>query len=312
MNITLFNYHTKDFFMATPSSQAAITKATFIGLIAPLLWSTYPTLTYIIGEMPPFQLLTIGFTVSFITSLFIWKFRKTPLKKMFNQPLKYWFIGILGILGFNSFYILSLYFAPRAEAFLLTSIWPFLALIMSAIFLKEKLHKHHIIGCVMGVIGIYFIAVNKGVELEGGTHIYGYIAAIIAAFIWAIYSLVLRANPFPQAEFIGSICGATAIGALILHTSLESWVPVTTDQYLPLILIGVGSMGLSYYCWNYGVQHGDLRSLNNLVYLGHFSTISLLMLVGQAKLTFTLVSAFVFIIGGALIGSSSLFAKHKK
>lgn len=297
----------------TNSTDSATVKATFIGTIAPLLWSTYPTLTYLIGEaMPPFQLLTLGFSISFALSLVIWKAKRIAIKEMFVQPLKYWVVGIFGILGFNCFYILALYLMPKAEAFLITSIWPMMALIMGAIFLKEPLRRHHIIGCIMGFGGIYLIAKNRGLDFDAGDHLLGYAAALTAALIWSVYSLILRVNPLPKPEFIGTICGATAVGSAILHMMFEPSVPVSSSQLLPLILIGIGSMGLSYYCWNHGVQYGDLRSLNTMVYLGHFTTVGLLMLVGQAHLTPTLMGAFILIIGGAFIGSSGLFKRKKK
>ncbi len=287
------------------------TTATFIGLIAPLLWSTYPALTLMIGKMPAFQLLTIGFGVSFFMSLIIWKIRKQSVLSILKQPLKYWAIGIFGILGFNSFYITALYHAPAAEAFLLTSIWPLLALILDAILLKERLRTNHIIGCLLGFSGIFCIAINKGMSVPDSDHIIGYAAAFTAACIWASYSLLLKRNPFPKPEFIGGICGASAIGTAILHFLLESNVPVVSEQILPLILMGAGSLGISYYCWNYGTQYGDLRALSSLVFLGHFSTIGLLMLSGHATLTSMLVIAFTLIISGAFVGSMGLFAKPK-
>lgn len=287
-------------------------QATFIGLIAPLLWSSYPTLTFLAGDIPPFQMLTMGFSVAFFMSLCIWIKRKKSILSIIKQPAKYWVIGLFGILGFNSFYTLALTHAPRAESFLITSIWPLLALLLGAVTLKEKLHANHIFGCLLGFAGIYLIAMNKGASLDDGVHLFGFIAACTAACIWAGYSILCRLNPFPAAEFMGAISAGCAIGCLILHLALETTVFPNVSQFTPIFLAGVGSMGISYYCWNYGVQYGDLRALSSLSYLGHFTTIGFLMMVDQATLTFILVGAFTLIIGGAMVGSAGLFIKRKK
>ncbi len=286
--------------------------ATFIGLLAPVFfWPIYPSLTAFIDNLPAFQLLTIGFFFSFGLSLIIWKIKKLSFLAVLKQPLHYWVIGIFGIFGFNSCYLLSLQHAPPANAFLITATWPLLAILLNTIVFKERLHLHHIIACILSLIGILCIALNDGIERASSNHTFGYVLALSAAFIWATYSLLIKRHPFPKAEFIGGICGACAVSSLLFHYLLENTVSVIPTQLFPIALIGIGPLGLAYYCWNYGAQYGDIRTLSILSFLGHFLTISLLVLVGKAHFTPMLITACSLIISSALIGSSGLLKKLK-
>jgi drug/metabolite transporter (DMT)-like permease len=263
------------------------------------------------GPIPPFQLLSIGFTIATLLSLCIWKITNVSIISLLKTPAKYWAIGIFGIFFFNSFYISAMQYAPPAEVFLLTAVWPLIAIILDAVVLKERLRISHIVGCLLGLCGIVLIALSKGASNPDSAYIIGYIFSFLAAVVWASYSILLKRTPYPTGAFTGCISGACMVGMTLLHLLLETSIMITQEQWLPILLIGLGSLGVSYYCWNYGTQYGDLRTLSSLVFVGHFSAIGLLIAFGYTTLTLTLVIAFLCIIGGAFIGSIGLFLSPK-
>lgn len=283
--------------------------STFIGLCAPLLWSIYPVLLLSMGGVPPFEVLAMGFSISFVMSLVLWQLRGKSIRRIICQPMRYWFVGIGGILGFNSLYTMALMSAPPAEAFLVAATWPLISLLLDAWMLKERLRNNHIIGCLLGFSGLTVIAVARGADAPDIHHLLGYLAALIAAVIWAAYSVTIKRKPFPEPEFIGAICGGVAVGAGILHLLLEPSVVLHFQQWWRLLLIGIGPVGVAYYCWNHGVAKGDLRALSSLAFLGHFSTTGLLIFFGYAQFSWQIAVAFSLIIGGAFVGSLGLFLK---
>ncbi len=286
-------------------------KATLIGFIAPLLWSIYPVLSVAIGQVPPLEIVSIAFFTSFCCSLVILFIRKSSLKNTFYQPFKYWLIGVGGICGFNVLYIFALQSGPPAEIFLMVVSWPIFAIIFSSLILKEILRPWHIAGCALGFSGIIFIAWQQGFSGFEFAHLKGYIAALAAAIIWALYSVLSRKYKNIPIDMVTAFCGATTVIAVILHFNLETTVSLSFYQLLLIFIIGMGPSCLAYYVWNHGVKNGDIRVLSSISFIGHFIALSLLVLAGYSEFKWQTAIACALIVGGAITGSLGMFMKGR-
>lgn len=287
------------------------TKATLIGCIAPLLWATFPSLSMAIGKIPPFQLMFITFGISFILSLILWTTQGHNPLAVLKKPVKYWLIGIFGIFGFNAVYVTCLKLGPPAEVFLVTSMWPILAIILNSFVSNEPLRPWHIIGSLMAFFGITLIAFQHDSAEFRFEYLWRYAGAFVAASIWASYSVLNRKTEGMPDNLVGGFCGATAILAFICHILFEQTVPLSLDKIPFLLAIGLGPVGISYYAWSFGTKYGDMRALSILSFCGIFLSISLLLLFGYTAFNWDLAAAAVFIIGGAAIGSFGLLKKDR-
>src|SRR6185437_10198097 len=164
--------------------------ATLIGLTAILMWSLLAVMTVATGKIPAFQLAAMTFAIGAVTCALRWIGRTEALKAL-RQPPVAWIVGVGGLFGYHALYFLSLRFAPPAEAGLLNYLWPLLIVLFSSLLPGERLAAHHVIGAVLGLAGTVLLFAGNSDSFSPG-QIPGLVAAFIAAFVWATYSVLSR------------------------------------------------------------------------------------------------------------------------
>src|SRR5579872_887682 len=165
--------------------------ATLIGLTAILMWSLLAALTVATGKIPAFQLAAMTFAVGAVVGLLTLIGRGQAIGAL-CQPRLAWIVGVGGLFGYHALYFLALRFSPPAEAGLLNYLWPLLIVLFSLFLPGERLAAHHLIGALLGLAGtvLLFAGGNRSGFVEG--QIPGLVAAFIAAFVWATYSVMSR------------------------------------------------------------------------------------------------------------------------
>src|SRR6201994_396865 len=190
--------------------------ATLIGLTAILMWSLLSVMTVATGTIPAFQLAAMTFAIGGTVGLLPWIGRPGALKAL-GQPPVAWVVGVGGLFGYHALYFLALRFAPPAEAGLLNYLWPLLIVLFSSLLPGERLKAHHIVGALLGLAGtILLFAGNTSVHFEQG-QIAGLIAAFVAAFVWAAYSVMSRKLKAVPTDAVAGFCLATALLAAGIH-----------------------------------------------------------------------------------------------
>ncbi|MEH2511686.1 drug/metabolite transporter (DMT)-like permease [Nitrobacteraceae bacterium AZCC 1564] len=280
--------------------------ATLVGLAAIVMWSLLAALTVATGRVPPFQLLAMTFAIGACIGPLTWLWRPGAVAAL-RQPALVWAVGVGGLFGYHALYFLALRLAPPAEAGLLNYLWPLLIVLLSSLLPGERLAPHHIIGAILGFAGtILLFAGNNGSDVNAG-YIPGFIAAFIAAFVWAGYSVMSRKLAAVPTDAVAGFCLATAALAAGMHTLLEVTVwPETSGQWLAIIALGVGPVGIAFFVWDIGMKRGDIRVLGAASYATPLLSTAFLIIAGFAKPTTTLAIAAALIAGGGLIAAKDM------
>jgi drug/metabolite transporter (DMT)-like permease len=283
--------------------------ATLIGLTAILMWSLLAVMTVATGKIPAFQLAAMTFAIGAVTCALRWIGRTEALKAL-RQPPVAWIVGVGGLFGYHALYFLSLRFAPPAEAGLLNYLWPLLIVLFSSLLPGERLAAHHVIGAVLGLAGtVLLFAGNSGSFSPG--QIPGLVAAFIAAFVWATYSVLSRRLKAVPTNAVAGFCAVTALLAALVHELIETTVwPETPLQWLAIIALGVGPVGAAFYAWDIGMKRGDIRVLGAASYATPLLSTMFLILAGFAKASTNLALAAVLIAGGGLIAAKDMVWKR--
>jgi drug/metabolite transporter (DMT)-like permease len=226
--------------------------ATLIGLIAILMWSLLAVATVSTGKTPAFQLAAMTFAIGALIGSFTWIGRRQAIHSM-RQPLLVWLIGVGGLFGYHALYFLALRFAPPAEAGLLNYLWPLLIVLFSSFLPGERLALHHIIGALSGLAGTVLLFVgNEHGAFEPG-QVPGLIAAFVAAFVWAGYSVMSRRFKAVPTDAVAGFCSVTALLAAIVHAFAEDTVwPERTLQWVALIGLGIWTGRCRFLCLGRG------------------------------------------------------------
>lgn len=282
-------------------------RATLIGFSAILMWSLLAVLTVLTGQVPPFQLLAMTFAVGGVFG--VARVAQQGALGALRQPLQVWALGVGGLFGYHALYFTALRLAPPAEAGLLNYFWPLLIVLFSGLLPGERLPLKSVAGGLLGFAGTIVLFLGKGLTLALD-HTAGYAAAVCAAFVWAGYSVLSRRLANVPTATVAGFCIATAVLAALAHMLTETTVwPQDVTQWLAVVLLGVGPVGIAFYVWDVGVKRGDIRLLGVASYAAPILSTAFLVLAGFAEARASLVLSALLISGGGLIAASGRTTK---
>lgn len=278
--------------------------ATAIGFIAILLWATLALFTSLTKGIPPFQLLFMSFFIGASINALWLTASKQLTRQAFAIPLSAWLLSVGGLFFYHFFYFNALSHAPEVEAGLIAYLWPLLIVLFSALLPNERLYWYHIAGVLVSFLGAVALIVLKdgqAVQLES-RYITGYLFALACALTWSLYSVFNRRfSRVPSSATVG-FCYLVAVLGLIAHLlSTETWTLPTLKQWLGVIGLGIGPVGLAFFVWDYGTKNGNIQLLGILSYFAPL--LSTLLLIGFTEATFSIgvVMGCLGIVLGALI-----------
>jgi drug/metabolite transporter (DMT)-like permease len=279
------------------------TSAIFLSLSTIILWSFLAFLVSKINHIPSSIIVGVALLIGGVVGMVKIREWKVPWKTLV--------VGIGGIFGYHYLYFSAFKYAPAIEASLMNYLWPLLIVLLSPLYLPGyRIRAHHLLGALSGLIGAVLIITGGRFSLDI-VNIRGYLLAAGAALVWSSYSLLTkRLPPFPSSA-VGSFCFFS--GLLSLSTYLlapgpsSSLIRLSAQDWIYLIILGLGPMGLAFFTWDMALKRGDPRIIGSLTYLTPLlSTINLIVLGGRI-MSVVSVLAMVLIIVGAVIGSLDLF-----
>ncbi|WP_316230269.1 DMT family transporter [Bradyrhizobium sp. SZCCHNR1051] len=285
--------------------------ATLIGLTAILMWSLLALLTVATGTIPAFQLAAMTFAVGGAVGL-LSVLRRPDGLQVLRQPARAWAVGVGGLFGYHALYFLALRFAPPAEAGLLNYLWPLLIVMFSAFLPGERLAVHHVVGAAIGLVGTALLLLGNGASFAA-SQLPGLAAAFVAAFVWAIYSVLSRRLKAVPTDAVAGFCLATSALAALVHVAVERTVwPDSPTQWLAVAGLGIGPVGAAFYAWDIGMKRGDIRVLGAASYATPLLSTAFLIVAGYARPSATIAVAALLIAGGGLVAAKDMFLLRKR
>ena len=277
-------------------------KGDLFALAAIVLWASLASLATSLSDIPPFLLTGIGLLIGSIISLPISGFKISRWK----VPPKTLLVGVYGLFGYHFMLFIALQSASAVEANLVNYLWPLLIVVLSPLFTKSlKLGAKHLVAALAGFSGAA-IAIYSSADVVGASGFsFGYIFALLAAIIWATYSLATTKLPSFSTAAVGLFAFVAGVLALVAHLVFESPVAISGSNWWLLVLLGIGPLGGAFYFWDAALKIGDPRRIGLLAFLTPLLSTTLLVLVQGRALSIELLIATVLIVGGALLGNRS-------
>jgi len=269
-------------------------------LAAIVLWATLAPMGSIIGNLPPFFVTGTGLLIGSVLALFVSRGQIAKLAVPLNTLL----VGVFGLFGFHAALFSALRLAPPVQANLVNYLWPLLIVVLAPLFFPgTSLRIRHVIAALIGFIGAALAILSGGEITSGG--LVGYLFALLAAIIWACYSLLTKKLPHFESSAVGVFALVSGILALFAHFLWETPVSPTSTQWLILFAMGLGPLGGAFYLWDIALKSGDPQRIGLLSFLTPLLSTTLLLLVTGRQLTWLLALSGALIIGAAYFGSRS-------
>jgi len=282
--------------------------ATLIGGTAVLMWGLLALFTTLTGQVPPFLLIALAFSIASGLVLIKWIVRRENIIRHLKQPSGAWLLAVSGLFGYHFFYFMALDNAPPVEAGLIAYMWPLLIVLFSALLPGERLRWWHVAGAIAGLGGaILLVTDGKGLDGFKSDYILGYLMAVACALTWSTYSVLNRRFRHVPTDTVGGFCAVTAILAMGAHLMFEQTVwPADTGEWLAVFGLGLLPVGAAFFTWDYGTKHGNIQVLGAFAYAAPLISTLVLISFGQGELTWTVAIACLLIVGGAALASKDL------
>lgn len=279
-----------------------MTRATFLGFSAILLWALLALLTVATQPVPPFLLSALSFAVGSAVGV-IWLTATGGWARLSAVPFSVYAFGTAGLFGYHALYFSALRLAPPAEAGLIAYLWPLLIVLLSGLLPGERLRTGHFIGALCGFAGAALL-IAPGLSSLSSEALPGYILALFCALTWSGYSVLSRRMGAVPTEAVTVFCIATALlsGGAHLLTEETLW-PAAPLGWAAVLALGLGPVGLAFYTWDVGMKRGNIQLLGVLSYAAPLLSTALLVLSGLAPATPRLALAALLITGGALLAA---------
>ncbi len=262
------------------------------------LWATLAPIGAILGDLPPFFVTGVGLLIGSLIAVLVARGKLSRLK----VAPKILLVGVYGLFGYHAALFAALQLAPAVQANLVNYLWPLLIVVLTPIFLPgTSLRAKHLIAAAVGFAGAALAITSGGAIAEGGQ--LGYLFALLAAIIWATYSLLTKRVSHFDSAAVGLFALVSGLLALAGHFVFEAPVAPSASQWLLLLVLGLGPLGGAFYLWDYALKNGDPQRIGLLSFLTPLLSTTLLLLVTGRDLTWLLAVSALLIIGGAVLGN---------
>jgi len=246
-------------------------KATLIGLLAILLWSSIVGLIKSVSEgFGPTGGAALIYSCSSVLLLFTVGF--PDIRKF---PRRYLIFGSLLFVCYELCLSLSLGFTHSSrqaiEVGMVNYLWPGMTIVLAVAVNRQKTSLLIIPGVLLAIVGICRVLGGDqgfsltGIETNIADNPLSYGLAFVGAIIWAIYCVVTK-------KIAG---GNNGITPFFILTALTLWVKFLFSPQPEFVLSGAVwlhlalaaiAMGGGYAAWNTGILHGNVTLLATASY----------------------------------------------
>lgn len=281
-------------------------RATLIGLIAIVLWSTMVGLIRAVSE----GLGAVGGAAMIYTLSGILLMLTVGFPDIRRFPRGYLLAGSILFVCYELCLALSLgYAGTRQQAIevgMVNYLWPSMTILFAILFNGQKTTFWVVPGLLLAIAGVcWVLGGEQGINLHDIrqnvlSSPLSYSLAFIGAFIWAAYCTVTR----KYAK------GSNGITLFILLTAATLWVKFLLSDHPPMqfsvpvvikLALTAIALGFGYAAWNTGILHGHVAVLAAASYFTPVLSSALAAVVLNAPLSFSFWQGAFMVCAGSLL-----------
>ena len=212
-----------------------ITKGILLMIISSLGFAVMTLFVKLAGDLPAVQKTFFRNIISAIIAFgFVMYHKESLFGKRENQSLLLWrsIFGTLGIIFF--FYAID--HLVLSDADMLNKMSPFLVIIFSAIFLKERVKPFQMITIIAAFVGMLFI-IKPSFSVDVVPYLVGLLSAVFAAAAYTFLRVLGNREKFYTVVFYFSFFSTV----ILLPFLIIFYEPMTWMQLTYLLLAGVAA-----------------------------------------------------------------------
>ena len=281
-------------------------KGHLAALLTVIIWgTTFISTKVLLADFQPIEILFFRFLMGLLALVIIYPRR---LKQTgFRREIVFIAAGLCGICLYYLLENIALTYTMASNVGVIISVAPFFTAILSHLFLKreEKLRANFFIGFFAAMFGIGLISFN-GASLQ--LNPIGDLLALLAAFLWACYSILTRKisdygyNTILTTRrifFYGLLFMIPALFLFDFKLDLSRFVnPV---YLLNILFLGLGASALCFVTWNFAVKVLGAVKTSIYIYLVPVITVAASVLIIHEPFTWITGTGTVLTLAGLFI-----------
>ncbi len=286
-----------------------IVKGYFLAIIAVFFWSFNVIVSkYLVNTMTPWQIAFIRWLFAMIALLpFTLKGIIKYKKVIYKNSLLILFMSISGIVLSNTFIYIAGHTISAIDMSLINITGPIFLVVLSAIFLNQKMKRQQIYGLIITIVGIIII-ITRGdlVNLKSFSLKIGDFWTLMAALTFGIYGTLMLKKPkeLPETVLLSVTIMIAVIMILpIFISSLDynSLTKMSKIDWAIMVYMGLINSILTYLCWNTALNKFGSVKISVMYYLMPlFSTVESHFILGE-NISLVQVYGGFFVLLGILI-----------
>lgn len=228
-------------------------------LLTIIIWgTTFISTKILLVDFKPVEILFFRFAMGYLVLLMICPRRLKGVER--KQELTFIAAGLCGICLYYLLENIALTYTMASNVGVIISAAPFFTAILAHLFMRseEKLRANFFVGFVVAMIGIFLISFH-GSSLE--LNPMGDILALIAAFVWACYSILTKkisSYGYPvilttrRTFFYGILFMIPTLFFFDFKMDLSRFENIS--YLFNILYLGLGASALCFVTWNFAVK----------------------------------------------------------
>ncbi len=284
-----------------------------------IIWgSTYLVNALGVQEVPPFFWAGARFILSALVIFLLLFLLKIPIKTTRIELKNALIAGVMFLTIGNGLMCWALQYIDSGMMSLMVAAQPLLIILMLWIVDKQVPKWMSILGCLLGMLGMYLL-INQSNFINTRNEVIGLIIVFVCLIFWGIASLFVARVPIPQNQFlntgiqmgIGGIC-LMIISLFIEDVSMDTYYNSSPMMIPSMIYLVIFGSVIAFTSFNYLLQHVSPEKVSTSTYINPIVALFLGWYFNNEVITGrTLVAASILFIGVYFINSQRYQNKIK-
>lgn len=248
----------------------------------------------------------------------MWYIERDVPKPTKKDWLLFAMLGLTGIALYNIFFFIASKHAPVIKSSLFIASNPILIIVLSALFLKEKISRNQVFGLILAILGVAFIITNGHLEVFINMDFEPIDLVLLGAVVcWALYSVIGRVVLRKYSSIV-STTYAVAFGTVFLfpfalmETTMADLTSSSSGAWLAIGHMSVFVTVVSFIMYYYGIQQiGAAKASIFINFMPISAVLMASLFLGEALTLPHLIGAF-FVLGGVTLSTYKRPVKNPK
>ena len=156
-------------------------------------------------------------------------------------------LGAIAVCGTNTLFAIANKMTTAANSIVLQYTAPIFVIILSALFLHQKVRRLNLTTCIFVFLGVICFFVDS---LSGG-NLFGDFLALISGITYAV---VFMLEDMPDGDALSSLIVGTIISSVIGIPFMIGQPALNQTAIISMVFLGVFQMGLAFICLTIGLK----------------------------------------------------------